>query len=93
MKNFLFLLLVLLAGGCAHLPDTGTISRMQINFWLAAGEYGNALSVLQRQVELHPDDDSLRELLRTTQQRAYRYAQEKIARANELAQKNQWDRA
>ncbi len=93
MKPFWLLLLVLFAGGCTHLPDSGTISRMQINFWLAAGEYGNALAVLQRQVELHPDDDSLREMLQTTQQRAYRYAQEKIARANELAQKNQWDRA
>ncbi len=92
MKYF-FLLLLLLASGCAHLPDTGTISLMQINFWLATGEYGNALATLQRQIQLHPDDDSLRNLLQTIQQSANRYASKKITMANRLAQKNRWNEA
>ncbi len=93
MRRFSFLLLVLLVGGCAHLPNTGPITLAQINAWLEQREYGNALAALQRQTQLHPDNDSLRSLLQTAQQGASDYAQEKIARANQLAQQNQWDKA
>ncbi len=93
MKYILLLWLMLLAGGCAHLPDTGAISLMQINFWLANEEYGNALAVLQRQIQRHPEDESLRKLLQSTQQSANRYARDKIARANQLVEQNRWDKA
>ena len=74
MRRFSFLLLVLLVGGCAHLPNTGPITLAQINAWLEQREYGNALAALQRQTQLHPDNDSLRSLLQTAQQGASDYA-------------------
>ncbi len=93
MSRFFLLLLILMAGGCTHLPNTGSISLAQINAWLEADEYGNALATLQRQTQLHPENDALRSMLLTAQQKAGLYAQEKIARANQLAQQNQWDKA
>jgi len=93
MRRFSLLLLILLAGACAHSPPADPIPLAQIAAWLEEQEYGNALAVLQRQTRLHPENDSLRRLLKTARQGASDYAREKIARANQLAQQNQWDRA
>ncbi len=93
MKPHFLLLLTLLTGGCAHLPNTDPITLAHINAWLAADEYGNALAALQRQTQQRPGNDSLRSMLQTAQKSASRYAEEKIAAANQLAKQNHWDKA
>jgi len=85
--------LILLGGGCAHLSRTVPIGMDQINAWLAAREYGNALATLERQTRLHPDDDVLRALQQTAQREANRYAAERIAAADKLAQQDRWEQA
>ncbi len=93
MSRWSWVLLVFLLAACAQLPQRSVIGPEQINSWLAEREYGNALAALQREVQLRPDNASLRDRLYAAWQQASRYAAEQIAKAEELAQQSRWNEA